>query len=84
MGDHTPRSAIERRRYTGPRRLGLVIQGPLKRGDVYVHGLQRIGINWLATADLVTYAQTDGSGTTHRYCFVILPVVRIELRPRVS
>jgi hypothetical protein len=28
--------------------------------------------------------QTDGSGTTHRYGFVPLPVVRIQLRPRIG
>ena len=38
----------------------------------------------LPTAELIAEAQTDGSGTTHRYGFVPLPVVRIQLRPRVG
>jgi len=32
---------------------------------------------WLPIAELIAEAQTDGAGTTHRYAFVPLPVVRI-------
>ena len=38
----------------------------------------------LPTAELIAEAQTDGAGTTHRYAFVPLPVVRIQFSPRVG
>jgi hypothetical protein len=38
----------------------------------------------LLTAQLIAVAQTDGSGAIHRYGFVPLGVVRIELGPHVG
>ena len=38
----------------------------------------------LRAVEPIAEAQPDGSGTTHRYAFVPLPVVRIQLRPRVG
>jgi hypothetical protein len=38
----------------------------------------------LSSAELIAEAQTDGAGTTYRYPFVPLPVVRIQFGPPVG
>ena len=59
-------------------------RGGLYRIYLYIQGLEVKQTLALTADEPVAEAQSDGSGTVHRYRFVVLPVVRKQLSPRVG